>query len=60
MIGSNLTNTLKENIFNSMLGAVFSSSNHDVSQKKVVDLDKAKIEKYVNISRWYNHVKHVM
>jgi len=37
----------------------YSFSNHDVSQWKVVDLDKAKIEKSVNISRWYNHVKHL-
>ena len=37
----------------------YSFSNHDVSQWAVVKLQEAKVEKYVNISRWYNHVKHV-
>jgi len=37
----------------------YSFSNHDVSQWAVVRLQEAKVEKYVNISRWYNHVKHV-
>jgi hypothetical protein len=37
----------------------YTFSNHDVSQWRVVESDKAKIKKYVNISRWYNHVKHV-
>jgi len=34
-------------------------SNHDVSQWTVVNSHEAKVVKYVNISRWYNHVKHV-
>ena len=37
----------------------YSFSNHDVSQWAVVKSQEAKVVKYVNISRWYNHVKHV-